>query len=321
MRIIGYGVCGPHEQYLEDTLKEFKRLCDEVVIVGNNLDEASARLIDSYGFHLVIDDREWGKHQHQIKEDLLAKEVSQLKPDWCIALDMDETFDPKMSRADFEKITAYGNALYFYIINLWNEGWKRQWSFWNVRAFKWNGVTKFINRPLHCGLAPEWAYHYGSYAPYLLFHKGLKEKEARLRKVKRYETYDPKAKYRDRSYYEGLKEETCEPLNLEQIYQLLNKELDYKSQKPKEMKIMTSKYFYVRTPHGETVDIPERDLAETLARPGFTLIDEVGTVYDSSPIKFPQVAESYFCPLCGEDCGDEKALKKHKTTHAKAKKK
>ena len=42
---------------------------------------------------------------------------------------------------------------------------------------------KFEEKALHCGLAPKIAYQYGNYAPFILKHYGLKDKEDRERKV------------------------------------------------------------------------------------------------------------------------------------------
>ena len=50
MRIIGISVVGPNERYLEKSLNEFKRLCDDAIIATNNADQKTLELIDSYGY-------------------------------------------------------------------------------------------------------------------------------------------------------------------------------------------------------------------------------------------------------------------------------
>ena len=267
--IIGYGICGANEKYLKGTLDCFKKLCDRVVIVGNNIDVKSKDLITSYGFELREDNREWGNYQHKIKENLVSS-LEEYKPDWLICLDMDEVLE--VERKDLEELMDKVDSMYVYVVNLWNDGWKRVWSFWNIRVWKWNGITKFVNRPLHCGLAPEWAYHYGSNVPLLLWHYGLKDKKDRDRKVKRYEKYDPNGVYRDKSYYEGLKDNTCDILDKEYIKQSVLKE-----SKIIRKKILIDKqqlFYYVKSPNGKIIDIPEKHLEETLKR-GFTLIGKV----------------------------------------------
>jgi len=269
-KIIGYGICGSNEKYLKNTLEEFKRLCDHTIIVCNNTDQESKDLITSYGFEIREDNREWGTSQHKIKENLV-RSLSEYEPDWLICLDMDEVFDKSLTREKFEEYADQCDAMYVYIVNLWGKGWKRQWSFWNVRAWKWNGNTKFVNRPLHCGLAPEWHYHYGSCVPVILWHYGLKTKASRSRKIKRYKEFDPKAIYRDKSYYDALSDDTYEEIDVAFIQKSIENEV-LPIKRKRVSQTAEKKYCYVVSPDGRTVDIPEAQLDEHLKR-GFTLAD------------------------------------------------
>ena len=229
MKIVGYGICGPNEKYLEQTLECFTRLCDETIILGNNLtDEDKERLKD---FKVVEDNREWGKNQHIIKEEFIKNHVAKLNPDFTLCLDMDEVL--KVNRETLEEYATKGQAWYVYIVNLWNEGYRSDWSFWNVRFWGWewkeklgDEFFKFENRPLHCGLAPKWTYHLNLHAPFMLLHYGLKDKEARDRKIKRYQQYDPNQVYRHPSYYQALSTDHCEALDETQIQKRLNDHID-----------------------------------------------------------------------------------------------
>lgn len=266
-KILGYGICGANEKRLAQTLDCFKKLCDHTIILGNNIDDKSKELIQLYGFDLVEDNREWGTNQHRIKEDFVNT-LSIHNPEWLVCLDMDEVLD--IERPELEEYMSKVDSMYVYIVNLWEEGWKREWSFWNVRVWKWNGMTKFINRPLHCGLAPEWAYHYGSYVPIILYHYGLKDREDRQRKIKRYEQYDPNAKYRDRSYYDALKSDTYQELDKEFIKNALDKEISVVKRK-KVFEPKVKKFYYVER-NGKKIDIPDYLLDEHLKR-GFKLCE------------------------------------------------
>ncbi len=275
-KVIGYGVCGAGEssRYMRATLEEFKRLCDHTVIVGNNITADDRMIISEYGFELIEDSRTWGQEQHHIKQDLMYY-LARYEPKYLVALDMDEVFDPQFDKdALIEHLDKY-NALYFYIVNLWGEGWNRKWSFWNIRAWKWNGDTKILNKPLHCGLAPEWCYYYAAYSPFFVKHYGLMKKEDRQKKIERYEKYDPHAKYKDRSYYLALAQDAFEKLDEDFIRAAIKKEIGVQVAR----KIKTpvpKKFFYVKTPQGKVIDIPEAHLEETLKRGGFTLVGEVG---------------------------------------------
>lgn len=213
MRVIGIGVCGPGEasKYMDRTMKEFKRLCDDAIIVTSNATDAEKALIQKYGFWTYEDNREWGKFQPDIKTDLL-KRASKMGADWFIALDMDESFAPEFTRAELERIAKTEEiAYYFLVVNLYNDedhfahdvGIQR---FWNVRMFKHlpQYGYQYQKTALHCGLAPPLFYNYGWHAPYYLEHRGLMRKEDRDARVQRYNKYDPKSKFKSKEYYEDL---------------------------------------------------------------------------------------------------------------------
>ena len=178
MHIVGYGICGPNEKRLEQTLNCFRQLCDETIILGNNLTEDDKEKLKE--FTVIEDNREWGKNQHIIKEEFVKNHVAKLNPDWTLCLDMDETLE--VTRETLEKWASKGQAWYTYVVNLWNDGYRSDWSFWNVRFWGWEwkdklgeAFFKFENRPLHCGLAPKWCYHLNLHAPMMLLHYGLKD--------------------------------------------------------------------------------------------------------------------------------------------------
>jgi len=279
MKIIGYGICGPNEagRYMKETLDCFKRLCDDVIILCNNTSKAEHDLIDSYGFTRVSDRREWGTHQWRIKQDFIERDIKQAaKPgDLLVCLDMDEVLDDTCTKEWLQNAPL--DAYHVFVVDLWNdaEHFKLESCFWNVRIWRWNGETKFKAKPVHCGLAPEWTYHYHRHAPFLLLHKGLMLAEDRLSKIKRYERYDPKAEHLDRKYYDMLKSTTARPLDTAALLAQIQEEVaTYNQTKPRKntMEKKKEKFAYVKNPHGIVVDIPEKHLAQTLKRTGFTMI-------------------------------------------------
>lgn len=316
MKILGYGICGAGEadRYLEQTLQEFKRLCDETVIVLNRATTKEVELVRRYGFQTVVDDREWGVEQNHIKQDLMTY-VKRRNPDICICLDMDEVFDPKFTKDQIPRLFETGDALYFYIVNLWNEGWNRQWSFWNIRAWRFGEDIKILNKPLHCGLAPEWTYYNASYAPHFVKHYGLMTKADRQRKIERYQKYDPKAKYKDQSYYDALTQDKNEPLDEDFIRKAIAKEIGVQTKRRVAIP-RAKKLFYVqRFVNGKdlgTVDIPESDLKETLAlNKDWVLVGEVGKAKDKVYLE----TNPNECPVCGKILESGEDLLKHKSSH------
>lgn len=217
MRIIGLMVCGGGEadRYLEGSLQEFERLCDDAMIALNNGTQAEIDLIEKYGFTWYADDREWGVDQPNIKTDLLKKIGEEMNPDWIIALDADERFAPEFTRDVAEKLVEQQEiAFHFMVVNLYNDenhfahgaGVQR---FWNIRFYKYlpEYGLQFQRKNLHCGLAPPIMYQYGWYAPFYLAHYGLIESKDRQRRVDRYATYDPQARFKNRVYYDDLARE------------------------------------------------------------------------------------------------------------------
>lgn len=208
MKIVGLMVCGGGEadRYLENTLRELKRLCDDAIIVMNGVDQKTRKMLSKGDFWLYEDNREWGTNQDRIKTDLLAR-VAKLNPDWILPLDADEVM-PTVDRETLENLTKGSHACYFYFVNHWNEPgrYMKSLGFWNIRFFKYlpEAGMIYLKKPLHCGLAPPYFYHVGTYVPHIVRHYGLMDPKDRQRKIDRYNKYDPNAKYKDSSYYEAL---------------------------------------------------------------------------------------------------------------------
>ncbi len=218
---------GEADRYLEGSLKEFKRLCDDAIICGNNTDAKTEKLIKKYGYWFYRDDREWGYNQPLIKTDLLRR-IGNLSPDWIVALDADERFAPEFTRREAEALANSGEiAFHFLIVNLYNDeqhfahdtGIQR---FWNVRFYKFlpQYGLEFQKTNLHCGLGPPIAYSHGWHAPYYVLHYGLMKPKDRQAKAERYKKYDK----RDMkpAYYADLERDLkMHPFNPEKLLKQL----------------------------------------------------------------------------------------------------
>lgn len=209
MRVIGQLVCGPNEKYLEQTLDEFERLCDDALICLNNPTDADRVKAEATGYEWYEDNREWGKEQPDIKTSLLQRIKEDFQPDWIIVLDADETL-PTITRESFEELSQGRYAMQFYVVNLWNDErhYKKNAAFWNVRAYKpgESPDTQFLRKALHCGNAPPFFYGpaKATYVPHIMLHRGLMDYADRQRKSQRYAIYDPNARFKGRDYYDML---------------------------------------------------------------------------------------------------------------------
>lgn len=319
--IIGYGICGGGEakRYMNETLEQFKLLCDDVIILGNNITDDERGLIKRHGFKLVEDNREWGKLQWRIKQDFLERNVAKLAKngDMLVCLDMDEVFCSHITKDWIEKAPL--DAYHVFVVDLWNdtEHYKPESCFWNVRIWRWNGQTKFKEKPVHCGLAPEWTYYYHRFAPFLLKHYGLMKEEDRNRKIERYEKYDPKAIHLERKFYNMLKDKSSKSFDENKLCETIEKEVaDYKQTKPRAKDIVAQPRFaYVRNPAGKIYDIPEKDVAETIKRPGFVFIEWINPNPGLEESIIPDNINPLECSICGHIAKTEKAIIKHKETH------
>lgn len=333
MKIVGIGVCGPNEKRLTVTLDEFARLCDDVIIVGNNIDSKSRKIIKDYGFQFYNDNREWGLYQPKIKETLL-KEVGRMKPDWIIALDMDEVFDKNFTREEAEKLAEKGGlGYYFYVTNLYEDGYSKDWSFWNIRYFKYSPDhgLEFEDKNVHPGLAPKIVYYWGNYAPFILKHYGLKDKEDRDKKIERYKQYDPTAQFKGKEYYDFLASKYIRDVfDEKKLHDLVEDEVKdyYHKPEPKIMENTKPKYYFVkRQSDGMIIDIPASDLEETLNRGGFELVTKDPVSIDiSSPVQttkttseYDETASEYVCTECGFIAESAFGLRSHKRIHNKPK--
>lgn len=225
MRCIGQLVVGPGEadRYLETTLKEFQRLTDDAVAVTCNATKKEIALLNRYDIRHYEDNREWGRFQPDIKTRLL-RVIHRLSPDAVLPLDADESLPTVSSRACLEALAHNRISAFFYVVNLWNDEahYKKSLSFWNVRLYnpRASAETQFLRKAVHCGNAPPFFYNQPaktSYVPHILLHRGLMRREDRLRKVQRYETYDPHAIHKGRDYYDALTTEACAEYNQKEV--------------------------------------------------------------------------------------------------------
>lgn len=328
MRIIGIETVGPGEgdRMLEQSLTQLKELCDEIAICLNNADEKTKEIVKKYTKFYVEDNREWGLHQYKIKRDFLRQYVPNLAPDWIIATDADEIFCESFTRAEAERLasTQYDVAYYFWVVELWDkeDTYREDLAFENIRFFKYlPQITEFKPTPLHCGLAPEYFYNWGTHTNMYFKHYGLMAKEDRQRKIERYEKYDPDGKWLAPSWYKTLaaKEPIVKTFDAEAFV----KQLPPIKHRDKPLPIMTpkkEKNYYVKNRHGMVVPIPERHLEMTLKQPGFELITKDPIEFDKSGDN-PMVGEvkssdgKFVCEQCGYEGDDAYQLKRHSKNH------
>lgn len=256
MRYAAFLIVGPGEadRYLEQVLKQL--WTDDICICLNNADLKTKNLCKRYANLCIEDNREWGVNQWRIKQDFL-NEVLKLKPDWIWCLDSDEIFDPSFTKEKADQL-ATGNdiAWYFWCLQLWNEDdrVRLDLSFPNIRFYKViaDFGLNFQATPLHCGLAPRYAYQWGSQSNLYFKHYGLMKRQDRVNKIARYDKYDPDAKYKGREWYQGLRNEKAKTVSLDEAIQKLP-DIIYKRKEIKKHMSKNNEIFMFRNKHGKPV--------------------------------------------------------------------
>jgi len=213
MNITTFMVVGPGEadRWLEQTMRQL-HWADRITVCLNNAGDKERDIVEKYADYIREDNQEWGKFQWRIKQDYLDDLAGRFDLDWVWTLDADEIFDSRFTRETAERMGAgHDVSWYFWCLQLWNdeENVRLDLSFPNIRFYKYDAALgpHFQTTALHCGLAPRYAYKYGSQSGFYFKHYGLMLPEDRAKKVARYNKYDPNAKYKAETWYKGLRNE------------------------------------------------------------------------------------------------------------------
>lgn len=272
-------IVGPGEgdRWLEPTLKQL--WVDNVCVLLNNADEKTKQIVEKYATFIEIDNREWGKEQWRIKQDFLTKVIDHCKPDWIWTLDSDEIFDPSFTREKAEELTRGTDvAWYFWCLQLWNsdDQVRLDLSFPNIRFYKVvpEFGLHFKAASLHCGLAPMYAYQWGSQSNLYFKHYGLMKAEDRAKKVARYEKYDPRAQFKAKDWYLGLKNEKARSVPIQEAIDQLP-DIIYKSKVIKKHMNKDKEIFMFRNMRGKVVPAVGQKQREQFNKMGFTELSNI----------------------------------------------
>jgi len=284
MKIVGFLTVGSGEvhRYLKNALERLSGLSDAIVIGCNATDKDTRNYLAEIKNARVYDlsKYEWGKKQHIIKQKLFYA-MEKENPDWIICIDSDEVLDKTLTREKLEELTQREEIAYtFYCVQLWDNeeqmrvdgGWG---NFRNVRFYKYVKDTShlFQNSPLHCGLAPIYAYKWAADSEYLFKHYGYMKPEDRKKKVQRYNKYDPNGRYFNKQWYNSiLGKPEIKPFNEDKF----SKKLRYKPKKPLKdkyiLKEMSGKVYYIKNRHGNVFSVKEEDLENHIKRDGIEIL-------------------------------------------------
>ena len=295
MKIAAFLIVGPGEadRWLEDVLKQLHWV-DDVCVCLNNPDPKTKELVYKYADLIHEDNREWGREQWRIKQDFLDVVRNLAMPDWIWCLDADEIFDPRFDRKMAEEMASGQDvAWYFWCMQLWNEPGRVRMdlSFPNIRFYKLVPELglHFLAQALHCGLAPKYAYRFGSQSGLWFKHYGLMKAEDRAKKVARYDRYDPDAKFKGKTWYDGLRNERAAHVPFEEAVKRIP-EFIYRN-KPIKAKPMSrdKQVFMFQNKAGKAVEAVGEKQREEFLKRGFKELDiKVNPNPEAPVVKAPE---------------------------------
>ena len=88
--------------FADEWLKCYEKIADEIVVLDNGSTDGTFELLKTHPKVVSIISTK-GYHEGRDK-NLLYKTARKLKPDWCIWVDIDEIFEPQLTRKHFDKL-------------------------------------------------------------------------------------------------------------------------------------------------------------------------------------------------------------------------
>ena len=90
--------------FAKEWLECFEKLADEIVVLDNGSTDGTYEALKAH--HKVVDIIRTEGYNEGRDKNLLYDHVRMRKPDWCLWLDIDEIFEPELTRAHFDKLMS-----------------------------------------------------------------------------------------------------------------------------------------------------------------------------------------------------------------------
>lgn len=90
--------------FVNEWLNCFEKLVDEIVVLDNGSTDGTYELLKAHP--KVVDIIHTEGYNEGRDKNLLYKHVRNRNPDWCLWLDIDEVFEPELTRQHFDKLMS-----------------------------------------------------------------------------------------------------------------------------------------------------------------------------------------------------------------------
>lgn len=88
--------------FVHDWLNCFEKLVDEIVVLDNGSTDGTYEILQAHA--KVVDFTRTEGYNEGRDKNILYGMLRKRNPDWCLWLDIDEIFEPQITRADFDRL-------------------------------------------------------------------------------------------------------------------------------------------------------------------------------------------------------------------------
>lgn len=88
--------------FVQEWLDNVEKLVDEIVVVDNGSTDGTFEVLQAHP--KVVDIARTGGFNEGRDKNLVYAMARKRKPDWCLWIDVDELFEPELTRADFDRL-------------------------------------------------------------------------------------------------------------------------------------------------------------------------------------------------------------------------
>ena len=217
--IIGLSMYNEEDRFLEDCLKNMRKITDKLVVMDDGSTDNSYAIAAKYATEMYSSERLYKKSEALLRNQLWVECCKMAEEgDFIFINDCDEIFTlsstahfaEEMDKANYYDADAMGFERY----DMWSEKLYRRDQMWNsgisyVRCVRYKkNYTYYWNQmKLHCGSIPVNAYFNFYPTKLQILHWAYSTPELRRQKYNFYKEYDPDCIWGNKTKYESILDE------------------------------------------------------------------------------------------------------------------